>query len=78
MAVRMKVNIVIPMAGRGSRFANEGYVQPKPLIDVGGKVSHAWLFRGNGRGSHRKAKYWIVRTVELAFVGILPFLQSNA
>ena len=42
MAARMKVNIVIPMAGRGSRFANQGYVQPKPLIDVGGKVSRCW------------------------------------
>lgn len=31
------MNIVIPMAGRGSRFANEGYVLPKPLIDVHGK-----------------------------------------
>ncbi len=31
------LNIVIPMAGRGSRFAKEGYVLPKPLIDVHGK-----------------------------------------
>lgn len=31
------LNIVIPMAGRGSRFANAGYVLPKPLIDVNGK-----------------------------------------
>jgi len=31
------LNIVVPMAGRGSRFANEGYVDPKPLIDVNGK-----------------------------------------
>lgn len=53
----MKVNIVIPMAGRGTRFANEGYVQPKPLIDVGGKVSSVWLVveflfddDGEGRG----------------------------
>ena len=30
------LNIVIPMAGRGSRFANEGYVLPKPLIPVHG------------------------------------------
>ena len=28
------LNIVIPMAGRGSRFANAGYKMPKPLIDV--------------------------------------------
>lgn len=31
------LNIVIPMAGRGSRFANAGYELPKPLIDVNGK-----------------------------------------
>ncbi len=28
------INIVIPMAGRGSRFAKEGYELPKPLIYV--------------------------------------------
>ncbi len=31
------LNIVIPMAGRGSRFADAGYKLPKPLIDVAGK-----------------------------------------
>lgn len=31
------LNIVVPMAGRGSRFAKEGYDLPKPLIDVNGK-----------------------------------------
>ena len=31
------LNIVIPMAGRGSRFANAGYELPKPLIDVNGR-----------------------------------------
>ena len=31
------LNIVVPMAGRGSRFANAGYKLPKPLIDVMGK-----------------------------------------
>ncbi|MFS1510724.1 MULTISPECIES: glycosyltransferase family 2 protein [unclassified Vibrio] len=31
------LNIVVPMAGRGSRFANAGYELPKPLIDVNGK-----------------------------------------
>lgn len=29
------LNIVIPMAGRGSRFADAGYLMPKPLISVG-------------------------------------------
>lgn len=31
------LNIVIPMAGAGSRFAQEGYVDPKPLIPVHGQ-----------------------------------------
>jgi CTP:molybdopterin cytidylyltransferase MocA len=33
-----KVNILVPMAGRGSRFAKVGFLQPKPLIDVAGKA----------------------------------------
>ena len=32
----MKPNILIPMAGLGSRFADVGYSKPKPLIDVNG------------------------------------------
>lgn len=31
------INIVIPMAGAGSRFATAGYEKPKPFIDVNGK-----------------------------------------
>ncbi|MDY6509618.1 MAG: glycosyltransferase family 2 protein [Acinetobacter faecalis] len=51
------LNIVLPMAGRGSRFANEGYTLPKPLIDVHGnpmikvvvdnltpKIPHRFIF----------------------------------
>jgi dTDP-glucose pyrophosphorylase len=32
-----KLNVLIPMAGAGSRFAQAGYTFPKPLIDVEGK-----------------------------------------
>ncbi len=31
------LNIVVPMAGRGSRFVDAGFKHPKPLIDVHGK-----------------------------------------
>lgn len=31
------INIVIPMAGHGSRFSKAGYKDPKPLIPVNGK-----------------------------------------
>ena len=30
------LNIVLPMAGRGSRFLNAGYKVPKPLIEIHG------------------------------------------
>jgi len=32
-----KMNVLIPMAGAGSRFALAGYTFPKPLIEVNGK-----------------------------------------
>lgn len=32
-----KLNVLIPMAGAGSRFQSAGYTFPKPLIDVNGK-----------------------------------------
>jgi HAD superfamily hydrolase (TIGR01509 family) len=32
-----KLNVLIPMAGAGSRFAEAGYTFPKPLIEVRGK-----------------------------------------
>jgi len=37
-AVRAKINVVIPMAGLGSRFAQAGYTKPKPFIDVDGRT----------------------------------------
>jgi HAD superfamily hydrolase (TIGR01509 family) len=35
--VDQKLNVLIPMAGAGSRFQQVGYTFPKPLIDVKGK-----------------------------------------
>ncbi len=36
------MNIVVPMAGLGSRFSDAGYSLPKPLIDVLGRPMYAW------------------------------------
>jgi len=35
--MKQHFNIVVPMAGRGSRFTEEGYTDSKPFIDVNGK-----------------------------------------
>lgn len=36
------MNIVIPMAGAGSRFSRVGFSVPKPLIEVHGKPMYQW------------------------------------
>lgn len=38
-----RYNILIPMAGKGSRFQKEGYSLPKPLIPVHGKPMIQWV-----------------------------------
>lgn len=37
------INLVIPMAGLGSRFQKEGYTIPKPFIPVFGKPMYKWV-----------------------------------
>ena len=44
------LNIVVPMAGRGSRFAQAGFIKPKPLILLGGIPMIQWVI-GNIRPS---------------------------
>jgi capsule biosynthesis phosphatase len=40
-----KVNILIPMAGAGSRFVKAGFSDPKPLIDVLGEPMITWAMK---------------------------------
>lgn len=41
----MKLQLVIPMSGLGSRFAKVGYTDPKPLIKVHGRPMIEWVLR---------------------------------
>ena len=48
------LQIVIPMAGRGSRFAQAGYTTPKPLIPLGGRPMIEWVIDNiRPRRAHR-------------------------
>ena len=40
-----KLHLVMPMAGRGSRFFEDGFVQPKPLIEIHGAPFFYWAAR---------------------------------
>ncbi|MDH4479051.1 MAG: glycosyltransferase family 2 protein [Rhodoferax sp.] len=55
------INIVIPMAGAGSRFSAEGYVKPKPFIDVNGKPM---IVRVLENLAHPKARFILVARKE--------------
>lgn len=50
------MNVVIPMAGRGSRFARHGITTPKPLILVAGRPMIAWAIESV---RHIPASRWI-------------------
>jgi NDP-sugar pyrophosphorylase family protein len=51
------INILIPMAGAGSRFAKAGYEKPKPFIDVNGKPMIARVLENL---SYPEARYILV------------------
>lgn len=46
------MQILIPMAGAGSRFRDQGYVLPKPLIDVAGRPMISHVIDNLGSDNH--------------------------
>ncbi len=38
----MKINLIMPMGGAGTRFANNGFECPKPLLPLEGRPFFAW------------------------------------
>ena len=64
--VMSDVQVVIPMAGNGSRFAKAGYKDPKPFIPVFGTPMISWVVRNLGL---KRAKYTFLvqKSVEEAY-----------
>lgn len=71
------LNIVIPMAGAGSRFAKVGYKEPKPLIPVHG-VPMVQLVIENLRPSTPHRFIFICRTEHLQSFNLGERLRSWA
>ncbi|MFM8270122.1 MAG: HAD-IA family hydrolase, partial [Pseudomonadota bacterium] len=59
------VEIVIPMAGLGSRFSEVGYVDPKPLIEVHGKPMIQWVIDNLSCINYRTRFNFIVNKTHL-------------
>lgn len=45
------INLIIPMAGRGSRFSKQGYKIPKPLVQLNGKPFFWWAIESVRRST---------------------------
>lgn len=52
--------LVMPMAGRGSRFARQGRTEPKPLIDVAGRPAFWWATESVRRASAVRELVYVV------------------
>jgi len=70
-----KLNIVIPMAGAGSRFAKAGYTDPKPLIKVHGTPMIEAVVR-NLRPSIPHQFIFIVQAAHAQAYGLREFLPA--
>jgi dTDP-glucose pyrophosphorylase len=73
----MSLNIVIPMAGLGSRFAKAGYALPKPLIDVHG-VPMIRLVIGNVRPAVPHRYVFICQNAHIQEFGLREKLEAWA
>jgi NDP-sugar pyrophosphorylase family protein len=86
------INVLIPMAGAGSRFSKAGFAKPKPFIDVAGKpmivrvLENLALPEANyilvARREHMEAEAELVRKIEreyqATFVGIDGLTEGTA
>lgn len=86
------INIVIPMAGAGSRFAMAGYQKPKPFIDVAGKsmivrvlenlaypdARYILIGRKEDLAREQETVATIERTYNATFIGIDKLTEGTA
>ena len=71
------INIVVPMAGEGSRFAAAGFLQPKPLILVDG-VPMIELVVGNVAPRREHRFIFICQAAHVQAFGLRDFLGGIA
>ena len=71
------LNIVLPIAGRGSRFAVAGYQQPKPLIPVHGSPMIAAVVR-NVRPNRPHRFIFVALNEHLEHAGMRAALEEAA
>ncbi len=71
------INIVVPMAGRGSRFSRAGYELPKPLIEIYGRPMIEYV-TGNIRPDRPHRFIYICQEEHLKKYGLAERLENIA
>lgn len=69
--------VVVPMAGRGARFAGTEYDRPKPLITVAGRPMLAWAWKSVADTPHSRAIFIALREHERDF-GVSRIIRETA
>jgi len=70
------LNILVPMAGKGKRFRDAGYSQPKPMISIAGKPMIDWALKSLG-GLTVPHRFIFIALEEDLSAGLEPLLASR-
>ncbi len=68
--------LIIPMAGRGSRYANEGYSTPKPLIEIAGKPMLYHAFQSVKNVAYSKVIFIALKEHEIQY-GVSDMIKKH-
>jgi dTDP-glucose pyrophosphorylase len=69
------MKVVVPMAGRGSRFANSSFSRPKPFIDVLGKPMFTWAIESLNGMDYSEIIFIALQEHETEF-GLLEMMKK--
>ena len=70
------LNVLVPMAGKGKRFRDAGYSQPKPMISIAGKPMIDWALKSLG-GLTVPHRFIFIALEEDLNAGLGPLLTSR-
>ncbi|MDQ6761436.1 MAG: glycosyltransferase family 2 protein [Bacteroidota bacterium] len=70
------MTVVVPMAGRGSRYGEKGYNIPKPLIEIEGKQMFLWALESLANIAYEKIIFIALKQHEQQFT-ISKLLNEN-
>jgi len=67
---KMKINLIQPMGGAGTRFFDDGFACPKPLIDLNGKPFFYWATQSVRRHAELESLVFVVLREHVEGFGI--------